>query len=325
MNGRRGCGVAKAAGWRVFGVVAVAVVLLCGTPLSGATYEVYTGISAEMKHECTEPCPGPATRTTIGIREMVRCEIINFVDQDKEITSAGEEIVNDRMGIVYWYTEVGGSVYPLQGPSTVFTAPYSVGGTTCCVQAAVHDSHEKADDPHIVVQTCFNVVVPTGVTPTFKEDSALGVKGPPKNKVGARTIFYSQILPATVSFRWVSFRENITYQWEWFPDGVTKNELERRIKPFQVFATTVGGTLIPNVQEDLCNSGLYPISVLDDGTGYQPASYEWDVRLEFNNGSGWTQFCVEVHTEDYDGGDQSCQVGVRGTGSDYGTWQGPWQ
>lgn len=212
MNRTRGCGVAKATGRCVLGAVAVALVMLLGAPLSGATYEVYTGISAEMKHECTETCPGPVTRSTVGICETVRCEIINFVDKDKKITSAGEEFPNDSLGMVKWYTEGGGSCFPLEGRTTVFTAPYE--GTTCCVQAEVHDSHKMADDPALWLQVLFYVVAPNGVTPTYMDDVALGMQGPPNNKVGARSRFYLQILPATVSFRWARFRENIAYQWE---------------------------------------------------------------------------------------------------------------
>ena len=326
MNGWSGCGLTKGMERCVLGAVALIVAASWAAPLWAYTYEVHTGISAEMKHETVETCPGPVTRTTVGILEKVSCSIINFVDKDKRINDSGSEIVDDILGNVYWFTEGGGgSLSPLEGPSTVFTAPNSSVNTTTCLVASVHDSRDMAIDTNIYLQVCFNVVVPAGSTPTFKEDSALGVVGPPDNQVGACTIFYVQILPATVSFKRVTFRENIIYQWDWFPDLTTKNELTAQTPGFSVWPQTVGGTLKPNVTTDTCSSGLYPIDVLDDGSGYQDAEYDWDVALEFHNGTNWTSFCVENHTEDYCALGPMCQTGIESTGSAYGGWQGPWK
>jgi len=187
------------------------------SPAFAVTYEAGPAPTAQIAHNTVETIPGPTSRTTIGIKEEVDCEISNWSDTDIRVDGTVRTNVSDNYGTISW-TAINGTCNPTSGPSTTYSAPESASDTTDTVTMTADDS-PLGDDAAITVDLGFTIKIPTGHAATKSSDSPLGDAGPPNTYIGALTYFWPQVTPTDVSFRNVSFRENIPQQTYYFPSG----------------------------------------------------------------------------------------------------------
>jgi hypothetical protein len=121
--------------------------------------------------------------------------------------------------------------------------------------------------------------------------------------------------PTSVSFKNVSFREDIPSQtWTWpngFPDG-------------QSATITYWGVGCDNAFTDTVSSSLNPINWLSNGSNYMSFGYSVQVPEEYQDDSGaWVSwFPGEIHPRQFRGSDQKASVLLDGVP---GGWMGPWQ
>jgi hypothetical protein len=237
---------------------------------------------------CTAAGNSNNARTTIGLGEVV------YISTDPAIS-------------VTWSVTGGGNVSPVSGTSTTFTSPKTP--TTCTVHASIGNTSSTKS---------FSVLARSGISVTLGSDSPLGDAGPPNNYIGARSLFDCTVLPTTVSFFYLSFRENIPGDsWTW-PDS-SAGSRGAEIVPW--------GVGCDNKTTDTVNSTLFGIGRIFNGSSYVDFGYSIRVPEEYQNGSGsWVSWLPgETHPREYRGSDQKARVTINATNSANGSWQGPYK
>lgn len=257
-----------------------------GLKVNGAKHASAAATAAKFKLRHATDCAAQSNtnsgRTTIGIGEIVVCSIT-------PAASAG------------WSVTGGGSISLINGPFTVFTASKSP--TTSIVKAKLGTTEKTVT---------FNVIPPSGIG-NVSVYTNLGLGSLGTNGIGAATGFWFDILPTSVSFVNVQFRENLpTNYWVW-PSGKTTT-LSHKF---------VGIPLLCGERNsDLIQDGNFPIEWLHNGMGYQDFSYRNTWTNEYLNEVGsWVPFSTLETTTEYRGADQKARETYQGVS---GSWQGPW-
>lgn len=246
-----------------------------------------TGTS-KLKSQTVSTTPADRSRTKLGIGEEVDLSL-------------------DPAVAVTWSVTGGGTVNPVAGPSTRFTASQSP--STPKVTATLGTEAVSLD---------FDVIAPTGMKSTLIRDKPLAAPGPPNNQIGANSEFDCFVQPTSVSFYRARFRENIPGEAYTWPDGTLGN------RP----ATTVAWTPDQaNKTTDDVNSALDPIGRLNRGGAFVDFSFSVRVPEELQDDTGtWISWLPnEDHPREYKGSNQKTRVSVVATNTERGGWQGPWQ
>jgi hypothetical protein len=247
----------------------------------------------ELKSETVANTPANLARTTLGIGEPVVCYL-------------------RPAGLIADWELVGpGSLTGQDGDMRLFTASQSPS------QSAVHARIAALD---LVLN--FNVIAPNAETVSWSADEGLGVKGPPNNSIGAKSLFSCLTGPTTVSFGWARLRERIAdnppQKVNW-PDGT-----EETVQPWERIYTVSQS----NHSWDRVWDGPHPIGRLWNGVAYVDFSFSVQVPLEYLPEVGdWVPwFPGQTHPREYKGADQSAKVGINVTNTASSRdWQGPWQ
>lgn len=242
-----------------------------------------TGI--RIKSTTVSPDPPNRTRTKLGVGEQVTCS-------------------TDPSTSATWSVTGGGSVSPVTGTSTIFTASKSP--STPSVQATVGSN---------TFTKSFTVVAPASITSAVKSDPGLGTLGPPNNQIGAYTIYDITVNPTDVSFYGVRVRENIPrHTWTW-PNGAAGGIAAQ---------TPAWSTNFKNKTIDNIKSGPYPLNRIHNGTNFINFNYivTWKEQYQ-NQARAWVVFVNRESTNtEYRGADQKARQTHMGSP---GAWQGPWQ
>jgi hypothetical protein len=275
-------------------------------------------------HE-TALTPPDSGRNEIGIAEVVNLSICSYSDSDIYVDDlGGQEPREDSVGLIEWSLDGPGVLNYNRGAAVVYYAPLSSYDTCALIHVAVHDSGDQYVDPVVYDQVSFDILVPNGVHAEHSSDEPQGTLGPPNNSMRARSWFGTQMLPDTVNFGNVSFRENIALQTFTWPDG-TQN-----VRPAFVggFGVRESG-MTPNWSWDTVDTGgpwltshlLVPNS---NPPTYQDCLFDVIVDLQFLSDSGYVTFISPPHGRKYFGNTFQSQVGW-GSGPLWGSLQGPFQ
>ncbi len=247
----------------------------------------------EIRSQTISPEPSDnRDRTTLGLGEQVLCSIYPSVTVD-------------------WSLEGGGSVQPETGTYTIFTASKSPSYTV--IHAEIEDVDCTLD---------FEAIPPEGMEygPDNEwTDEYPHTDGPPNVFIGNGRYFPITILPTTVSFYGLEFRENLPgNNWTW-PDG-TSGSIPSQKVPFSVNFGNHGGDSVEAPPE--------PYSYLHDGNSYVAFSYFADVPLEYKNEIGvWVEFmsASENRHEVKFTSSGSCSLKVIADNTQESDAEGPWQ
>jgi len=303
---------------RVLFLSTTVLVLPClAMPAMAQIYEPGPPPTADIDHVTVESIPGPTSRTTIGIKEQVTCSIANWNDIDYLVDESSATEVGDSYGTVTWSCG-SGTVNPTTGPTTTYTAPESATDTSDTVTMTADDS-PLGDDTAIPVGLAFAIKIPTGHAATKDSDSPLADAGPPDVNIGSRTYWWPQVLPTTVSFKNVSFRENIPLQTSVWPNGDTETW------PAQQYPWSVAPRNgAPNVWTvtDVRSSGKYPKGKLWNGTAHVNHLDVWSIPWEFKANGNWIYFTDPPMKEQYTGATLKTKITFDTT---WGSEQGPYK
>jgi hypothetical protein len=205
-----------------------------------------------------------------------------------------------------WSVNGSGSIDSEAGAATTLTAFLSPGSAT--VKVRVRD---------VSLPTTFSVIAPSQVVPIplLTQNISLGTENPAGTQMGADTLYWVSILPSTVSFGNVSFRESpdpasINVTW---PNGTNQTI------PFQrtSFNYPCGAQAKPDNQK----VGLYPKANLFTGTAFAGCSFSDTWNYQYLNQAGqWANFCPITATITFISSGQ-CQVTYLGVP---GSSQGPY-
>lgn len=252
----------------------------------------------------------PPTATPYRLTHLTRCTAAGNTNNARATIGIGEVV--DFSGMpsnTIWSLSGAGSISSRNGSGTTFTAPLSPTNST--VTAQVGPTSQAVP---------FGVIPPTGLTPTLWYDvTNFGINGPPNNRIGAESWFNIQVLPTTVSFHYVTFRENKpgdTYTW---PNGTNMYTLPD--------TNNVWWVDCDNTAQDDCVDGLYPISLLYANGHYNSFIEPCRVPLEYKNDSGdWVSwFPGRTNPCYYTGKTQTSKQCYNGSSTAYGGQEGPWQ
>lgn len=260
----------------------------CGTADTGDTITVTV---YRVVTETVSPIPANRDRTLLGIGEQVKCW-----------TEPAVEVI--------WDVELDwGYVNPETGTNTTFTAFKTP------LYPSIYVTPTAGGCSHILN---FAVIAPTGENNVLWSDMTPGTMGPPNRQIGSEHIFTATVLPTSVSFRWVEFRENIpTNTWKW-PDGTVESWYPGPC------SFIVG---YDNRWLDSCRWYPNPIERIYDGSNYVDFTIPLSIPEEYKNESGnWVPFLPgEYHDVKYRGADQTSRHVIRATNDAPGSWMGPWQ
>ncbi len=302
---------------------AVALVLgLTASPGHAQTYEPGPlPTIGPLRSETVETIPAPRDRTTIGVREEVKCRIdeATWKDTDYQKTTSGQVPVQDIIGDVTWVAVGQGTVDPAVGKQTTVKAAKKGGAVS--VKARVSDSGNKGKDPVIEKELIFTVVEPGGVE-VFEPADNTGdwAAGPPNNRIGANTKFKLQITPKNVNFKHVPFR--VAYPF--LPDGKftwrdgTVVEVADTSDDFNV-ADVGGKNNVYDAQES--RIGLDPITRLANQDFVVTFTYSY--RFEAD-GTAWPAFFNGSSPREFQANGKA-RVGIQASNLLYGNWMGPWK
>jgi hypothetical protein len=228
------------------------------------------------------------SRTTIGLGEQVECTVTdNPPDVGPQPT---------------WQAIGGGSVDPQTTTTTTFTAPK--GPATCTVQVTVDQATASLD---------FQVIEPNGLNAAFVRDGGQGIPG--DLWIACQSFFGTTVVPTSVSFHNVEFREHVLpSKWQW-PDGTPDNFPEGWV-PWNVD--------LGNLTFDNCAWWDRRVIWLDGNPLATACSIDEQYR---NEAGGWTVWLPgEAHPFKCEANGSS-RAGIQpgaGQGA-WGGWQGPWQ
>jgi hypothetical protein len=247
-----------------------------------------------IQSETQATIPNDRTRTKLGI---------------------GEEVTVSAAKTVTWSVAGGGSVSPIGGKNTIFTASKS--RSRPIVKATVGKN------------ACilgFSVIAPNGMKYSADNADAGGwphTLGPPNNFIGNGRAFPITIQPTTVSFYNVEFRENKpgnTIKW---PDGTVEKKVSAGKPTFDVLYNNGGAS-------DSITSGKRPYSRLFDPIkkNYVQFTYTINVPLEYKNQIGkWTKFMAgkkNYHDKMFSAAG-GCALKAVGNNTETSQYRGPWQ
>ncbi|HID21326.1 MAG TPA: hypothetical protein EYP14_02870, partial [Planctomycetaceae bacterium] len=171
----------------------------------------------QIQHATQETIPANRDRTVIGIREWVTLSVDEdtWEDIDIETDEEGNEVgrVYDALGDVFWIAcPWNGEFDPPVGTQTTFKVGYACFNDVEQIWAEAHDSGTMGLDPPAISHLFLEILVPDGNGPLSWHDWVLGTPGPPDESMGAQTAFLIQVLPDTVNFSRVTFKEIIGAQ-----------------------------------------------------------------------------------------------------------------
>ncbi len=238
--------------------------------------------------------PGPVTRTTIGIGELVTC-----------LFSTGE--------VVDWSANGQGSVNPPSGVQTVLTASKTPGA--CTVKAKKQNGSECT--------LTFDVIAPNAIRYGVDFANAGGyplIAGPPDNRIGNGRTFLVTILPTTVSFMNVDFRESAAAQNFVWPRPGSVGLFPAEFGEFHVNAA--------NEQTDRVSIADAPIENLNDGTGNVDFTATQKIPLDYKNAAGqWINFVAGDNNRHLFifAPSGTCKVKCIGENEKESVPRGPWQ
>lgn len=256
-----------------------------------------------------KPKPAPAPAPVPATKIVSKTVATTPADRARKKIGIGEEVTvsTDPATAAAWTVAGGGSVAPAAGNSTTFTASKSPSKST--VKATVGAKHLSID---------FEVIAPNGITSKVSSNAGMGTPGPPNNQIGFKTLFDCLVLPATVSFNRVEFRENIPKDsWKW-PDGTAESN-GPKIEPWNVGED--------NKTTDSVSSGPRSIARLWDGKKNVDLSFTIRVPEDYKDETGsWVPWLPnEAHYKEYAGATQKGRGTLKATNDETGSWQGPWK
>ncbi len=299
-------------------IAALGQYYLPGEPASGGGIWHYTRLT-----------PPEATRTEIGMAEIVDLGIYSWYDQDIWVDEWGlESPVEDYIGLVEW-THFGSGRLEVYGDSAVFYAPRACNEVAASISVAVYDSGMRGIDPANIDSVTFSIFPPEyGAYGVFYYDEWLAPYGPPVNSMGAQSAFAFQTRPYYVNFHNLPFREHVERQEFTWPDGTNYTRTEI-VWPYWV---DVDGSLSPNWAGDIVSTAgqggnvLWKVDHLYDGQSYQPIVFPVVQQLQFwSDDGGWVTYATPMHPRNYVGWPTfEAQVGWFCTTGDWGGLQGPY-
>jgi len=251
-----------------------------------------TAFTVESK--TTSPIPHNRDRTKLGLGERVWCWTEPSVS-------------------VLWSVDRG-SVDPEIGTSTTFTAPKVISNPEVQAGEGIVDCIKE-----------FEVIAPDGMEYGPDDEYAGGYPytlGEPDNYIGYGRRFPITIQPTTVSFVWLSFRENLFYEpWTW-PDDTEDS--------FPVGTPPQFGVGFDNTSKDNVSCRGRPYDrLIDSDTGeYVAFSFTLSAPLEFNNLWGvWVEFMAAMENK-HDfifSASGECTLRCRADNTQESDPNGPWQ
>jgi hypothetical protein len=201
------------------------------------------------------------------------------------------------------WTCSGGSLTLTQGTYTSLIAYLSPGSAT--VNVLVRD---------VTLNVPFDIIAPSNIQVVTNQDNTLGWQSG-ANEVGANTKYLLNILPTTVSFNNVSFRENLpAYTIAW-PDKIT-NTIASSVVSFG-YGGSCSGVDTDLISDIVSKSDIY------DGTIYENFSVPYSWPDQYLNQSGnWTTFVIINTLTEFNGANLTARQTYQGVP---GGWEGPWQ
>lgn len=235
--------------------------------------------------------PANRHRTTIGVGEKVRC----FV-------------VPSCLPSIEWTTNRG-TLSPTSGWETEFTAIKEASSAVVCAHVPGKPEGECGFFE-------FTMIPPTGEVNSFvRQDLGGFVSGPPNLFLGTLDLFAAQVLPATVSFRELQFRENIPVNtWTW-PNGPVVSYGPAQLE-FKVYDDNIWGD----------NNGLYgaPVEWLGGQNFEIPVSCPEQWQDEWGD---WHTFLPSgLHVFWFNGSTLQTRGNIYDDNvpDPGGPWEGPW-
>jgi len=251
------------------------------------------------------------SRTTIGLKESVTCEIdpATWADTDCEV---GVGVQNDTIGNKTWSVQGVGTIASTTGDSTLMTADATPGNVT--VHCTIYDSGTRFSDTAVARSKPFTVVAPSSLTVNFWSDGTMGPEG--TEFVGAQSTFTYFVEPDNVNFGSAELQRSADEQDIEWPNGST--------------TTTPGfnyGITLDSTGMFAVNHIAYRESVdrLLRGGTYDNCTPNQSRRLEYKNTSAQWVNCVSYQVlPSYRGSDLKTRVSVQATVTADGTYMGPW-
>jgi len=251
----------------------------------------------EIKSETESEAPaGERDRTLLGIGEQVRCWVEPSITVNWSVTGDG------------------GSIYPLSGSETTFTA---VKSNATPKYATIHAELPGSSNECTID---FTIIKPTGEINVWAQDEDHAELGPPDLYMCHWHVFEAFVQPTTVSFYNVSFRENIPLnEWEW-PDG-TPNSYGPLFLPFSVWQNNMWG--------DGCNAWDNHVSLLNHPIeGPIDFDIDLDIPEQFQDDAGewWTFLPDGSHLHEFRASDYRSKGTILDDNVPTGqTWRGPYK
>jgi hypothetical protein len=274
----------------------------------------------DMTSQTEATTPADRTRTTIGIGEKVVCAISPASWVDKDCNETTQTIMDDEIGTRTFSASGGaGVVAPtaagLHDECTLF-ASKTAGNVT--VGVSVLDSRQKFNDDAVTKSIAFTVIAPDGASTSVTANPGFTAGA---DRIGVKTTYAVKVLPDTVSFYKISFREHLPNKDVTWPDDTAEI-------PYGA-ATDVPYTVNQaNIAGDDIQDGLRPKARLDDGTtAPNPHYVNFDIETSWpdqykNESDEWTTYVyLELKTE-YLGNNLKGRHTYQGQSGD---WQGPWE
>lgn len=224
-----------------------------------------------------------------------------------------------------------GYISGYEGTYIHYYAPLISSDATATITAIVHDSGQLGLDNPITKTVTFDIKIPSGTEIFWLYDMPLDPSHG-NNYIGGYSVFLPIILPDTVNFYNVSFRENIQEQNFPWPDGIhTYTRTQNDTNYFSVHNEYVDALnlVLPNINPpDTIGDYYFDINYLKQGGVFHNCTFDVLIPLEFWAGDVgfWIEFEVEHHKRIYSGSTQSLHIVDEGSfGSDYGDEMGPYQ
>jgi hypothetical protein len=232
-----------------------------------------------VQHETVFTLPAPRSRTDIGIGESVTL----WVDP---ATWSGPP--GDSIGSITWSISGPGSISSSSGSSTVYTAASASADYSATITATIHDSDGICDA--LTAPATMDVKTPSGCQIALLQNLPLGTAGPPNNLIGAQAQFLVRVLPTTVNFKAIDFRENIPGDsWIW----PSTNNSNRAAAVVAYNVQDVASTV--NVVYDIATTQGWQIAEIAG----QAFSHDIRVPQEYSTPGGWVLFYSETHKRIY--------------------------
>ncbi len=270
-----------------------------------ATYELSPDTAGTYTVSAT--CGTSTKAIKVVVWEVISETVATFpADRTRKTIGIGEEVnlsTNPSMSVA-WSVVGGGSISSATGVSTVFTASKSPTSSTVKATMGTYNN-----------TLLFTVIAPTGFDVSIQSSPGLGTLG--NNQIGQRTLYNVEVVPASVSFYSVEFREFFTNTtWTW-PNGLVSNFGPAPI-PWSVNYR--------NLTYDDISDGPFPKNRIYDQeqASYVNFSYTIIWKEQYKNEAGaWVDFFTgETTVTEYEGSTLKCRTTNR---SIPGLWQGPWQ